>query len=46
MCSSIAILHTWLAAADFPQRQLTAFFVKLFEAVETVPRVAHHLAGL
>jgi hypothetical protein len=41
-----AVLHTWLAAADFLQRQLTAFFVKLFEAIETVSRVAHHLASL
>src|SRR5437016_10748094 len=34
------------AAADFLQRQLAAFVVKLLETIEAIPRVAHHLASL
>jgi hypothetical protein len=41
-----AVLQDWLAPADFLQRQLAAFVVKLLEAVKAVAAVAHHLAGL
>src|SRR5205807_8255424 len=34
------------AAADLLQGQLAAFVVQLLEAIEAVPAVAHHLAGL
>ena len=36
----------WLLAADLLQRQLTAFLVKLLEAIKTVPRITHHFACL
>src|SRR6202030_4448693 len=41
-----AVFQHWLLAADLLQRQLTAFVVKLLEAVEPVTAVTHHLAGL
>ena len=41
-----AVLHTRFAATDLLQRQLAAFLVQLLEAIEAVPRVAHHLPGL
>jgi hypothetical protein len=41
-----AVLQDRLAPADLLQRQLAAFVVELLEAIEAVPTVAHHLAGL
>ena len=40
------ILQDWLLAADFLQRQFAAFVIQLFEAIEAVATVAHHLASL
>ena len=40
------VLEDWLLPGNFGQRQIAAFVVKLLEAVEAVPAVAHHLAGL
>jgi hypothetical protein len=40
------VLDAGLTPTDFLQSQLTALVVHLLEAVEAVPRVAHHLAGL
>jgi hypothetical protein len=41
-----AVLQHRLLAADLLQCQLAAFVVELFEAVEAVAAVTHHLAGL
>ena len=41
-----AVLQVGLGAGDLGQRQVTAFFVEVAEAVEAVPRIAHHPAGL
>jgi hypothetical protein len=35
-----------LPATDLLQRQLAAFVVQLFKAIEAVAAVPHHLAGL
>src|SRR5262249_54819508 len=43
---SDAVLEHRLAPRDLLQRQLSAFVVKLLEAIEAVAAVAHHLAGL
>ena len=41
-----AVLQDRLTAADLLQGKLAAFVAQLLEAVEAVPAVAHHLAGL
>jgi hypothetical protein len=40
------VLEDRLAPREFLQRQLAAFVVELLEAIEAVPAIAHHLAGL
>src|ERR1700733_13420328 len=41
-----AVLQDQFAPRQLLQRQLAAGVLKLLEAIETVARVAHHLAGL
>ena len=38
------VLQARLAPADLLQRQLATFVIELFETIEAVPTVAHHLA--
>jgi hypothetical protein len=39
-------LENRLLQGDFGQRDLAAFLVELLEALEAVPAMAHHFAGL
>jgi hypothetical protein len=41
-----AVLEARLAPADLLQSQFPAFLVELFEPIEAVSAIAHHLAGL